>query len=49
MTLAPFLKRKVCGSGYANVSESSSGYYETITSQLTYTAEVNWKMLTSAV
>ena len=23
------------------ISESSSGYYETITSQLTYTAEVN--------
>ena len=29
-------------------SESSSGYYETITLQLTYTAEVNCKMLTRA-
>ena len=30
------------------MSESSSGYYEMITSQLTYTAEVKWKMLTQA-
>ena len=30
------------------ISESSSGYYEMITSQLTYTTEVNWKMLTRA-
>ena len=27
----------------ASFSESCSGYYETKTSQLTYTAEVNWK------
>ena len=31
-----------------SISESSSGYYEMINSQLTYTAEVNWKMLTRA-
>ena len=37
-------RRKVIKS----ISESSSGYYEMITSQLTYTAEVIWKMLTRA-
>ena len=30
---------------FNSISESSSRYYETKTSQLTYTAEVNWKML----
>ena len=33
---------------FNSISLSSSGYYETKTSQLTYTAEGNWKMLTGA-